>query len=68
MLEIIDNTRVFEYFEEISKVPRGSGNNKGISDYLVEFAKQHGLKYMQDACENVIIWKEASKGHEDKPV
>lgn len=64
---MIDNTRVFKYFEEISKVPRGSGNNKGISDYLVEFAKQHGLKYVQDACENVIIWKEASKGHEDKP-
>lgn len=67
MLEMIDNTKVFDYFEEISKVPRGSGNNKGISDYLVGFAKQHGLKYMQDACENVIIWKEASKGLENKP-
>lgn len=64
---MIDNTKVFDYFEEISKVPRGSGNNKAISDYLVEFAKQHGLEYKQDACENVIIWKKASAGLEDKP-
>ncbi|MDE7425611.1 MAG: aminoacyl-histidine dipeptidase [Lachnospiraceae bacterium] len=66
MLEMIDNTKVFDYFEEISKVPRGSGNNKAISDYLVEFAKQHGLEYRQDACENVIIRKKASAGLEDK--
>ncbi len=63
---MIDNTKVFDYFEEISKVPRGSGNNKAISDYLVEFAKQHGLEYRQDACENVIIRKKASAGLEDK--
>ena len=25
----------FHYFEEISAIPRGSGNEKGISDYLV---------------------------------
>lgn len=67
MLEKIDSTKVFDYFEEISRIPRGSGNNKGISDYLVEFAKKHGLEYKQDACENVIIWKKASEGMEDKP-
>lgn len=67
LLEKIDNTKVFDYFEEISRIPRGSGNNKGISDYLVEFAKKHGLEYKQDDYENVIIWKEASKGLEDKP-
>ena len=33
--------KIFQYFEEISKIPRGSGNEKGISDYLVDFAKKH---------------------------
>ena len=68
MLEGIDSTKVFEYFEQISRIPRGSGNNTAISNYLVEFAKEHKLEYKQDSCENVIIWKKASKGQEDKPV
>ena len=67
MLEYIDDTKVFEYFEEISRIPRGSGNNKKISEYLVNFAKEHGLKVKQDSCENVIIWEKASEGQEDKP-
>ena len=61
MLENIDNTKVFSYFEEISRIPRGSGNNTAISSYLVSFAKEHNLKYRQDEAENVIIWKEATK-------
>ena len=29
---------VFRYFEEISAIPRGSGNEKGIAEYLCAFA------------------------------
>lgn len=67
VLKDIDYKGVFSYFEEISGIPRGSKNNKGISDYLVEFAKTHNLKYMQDEFLNVIIIKEASKGYEEVP-
>ena len=34
---------VFRYFEEICRIPHGSGNTKQISDYLVNFAVQHDL-------------------------
>ena len=61
MLEGLDSTKVFEYFEEISNIPRGSGNNTAISNYLVDFAKAHNLKYRKDQAENIIIWKDASK-------
>lgn len=67
ILDKIDDTRVFEYFEEICNIPRGSGNNKGISDYLVGFAKKNNLRYVQDEFENVVIWKDATEGMEDKP-
>ncbi|MBQ0028784.1 MAG: aminoacyl-histidine dipeptidase [Lachnospiraceae bacterium] len=60
----LEPKRVFHYFEEISKIPHGSHNTKQISDYLVEFAKSHNLKYRQDNLNNVIIWKDG-KG---KPV
>lgn len=60
----LEPKRVFYYFDEISKIPHGSGNTKEISDYLVNFAKSHNLEYRQDALNNVIIWK-SGKG---KPV
>lgn len=61
--------RVFYYFEEISRIPRGSGNTKQISDYCVAFAKEHGLKVKQDQAGNVIICKDGSKGRkQDEPV
>ena len=57
---------VFNYFEEIAKIPHGSGNTDRISNYLVDFAKEHGLKYIQDKMGNVIIFKDATDGYEDK--
>ncbi len=56
---------VFGYFEEICSMPHGSGNTKIISDYLVSFAKAQGLRYAQDADNNVIIWGEGTCGMED---
>ncbi len=56
---------VFAYFEEICGIPHGSGNTKPISDYLVAFAKEHGLRYMQDSLNNVILFGEGTCGMED---
>lgn len=36
--------RVFYHFEQISKIPRGSGNEKAISHYLLNFGKDLGLE------------------------
>ncbi len=57
--------KVFKYFEEICSIPHGSGNTKAISDYLVEFAKSHDLKYEQDELNNVIIFKNGTCGYEN---
>ena len=35
---------VFKYFSEISKIPRGSGNEKQISDYLVRSQQHQDMK------------------------
>lgn len=58
--------KLFHFFEEISAIPRGSGNEKGISDYLVKFAKDRNLWVHQDEAYNVIIKKEGSEGAKDK--
>ena len=57
--------KVFYYFEQLCSVPHGSGNTKRISDLCVGFAKELGLKYRQEACNNLIIWKDGSKGYEN---
>ena len=56
--------KVFAYFEKLCSVPHGSGNTKIISDLCVDFAKELGLKYRQEPCNNVVIWKAASPGCE----
>ena len=67
ILQDIDYKKIFYYFEEISNIPRGSGNCQAISDYLVGFAKEHGLEYRQDEALNVIIKKPATPGYESCP-
>ncbi len=56
---------VFGYFEEICSMPHGSGNTKIISDYLVNFAKEQKLEFIQDELNNVIIFVPGTGGMED---
>ncbi|WP_296645460.1 aminoacyl-histidine dipeptidase [Romboutsia sp. 13368] len=58
---------VFKYFEEISQIPRGSGNEKAISNYLKSFGENLGLETIQDDALNIIIRKPATKGYENCP-
>lgn len=58
---------VMKYFEAISEIPRASFKEEAISNYLVDFAKQRNLKYIQDDMFNIIIFKEAGKGYESAP-
>ncbi|MCM1190138.1 MAG: aminoacyl-histidine dipeptidase [bacterium] len=67
VLSELEPKSVFGYFEEITGIPHGSGNVGQISDYLVNFAEEHGLFYIRDEWKNVIIVKEASSGYENEP-
>lgn len=67
VLKDLKPIEVFRYFEELTEIPRESGNEKMVSDYLVEFAEKHNLGVVQDEALNIIIRKSASKGYEDRP-
>ena len=64
VLEGLEPQKVFYYFEEIANIPHGSRNTKEISDYLVSFAKDHNLRYIQDELNNVILFAEGTEGYE----
>lgn len=55
------------FFEELARIPHGSGNTDGIADYLCRFAAERSLSYVRDGANNVIIRKPATAGLEDRP-
>lgn len=61
------DSKVLQFFEELSKIPRGSGNEKAISDYIAAFAEQRNCEVTQDDRHNLIIRKPASSGYEAAP-
>ena len=65
VLEGIAPEKLFYFFEELTRIPRGSGNEQAVSDYLVTFAKKRNLKVRQDDANNVVIWQEGTTGYED---
>ena len=61
----LEPASVFGYFEKICSMPHGSRNTKIISDYLVSFAQEHGIRYEQDSLNNVVMYQEGTCGYED---
>ena len=57
--------KVFEYFEKLAAIPRGSGDMDKIARFLTDFAKNHGLRSIRDGANNVIIFKDGTAGYEN---
>lgn len=67
-LENLKPELIWKYFAEISKIPRGSKNEKKISDYIIETAKKLSLEAKRDKVLNVVVRKTASQGREQIPM
>ena len=62
----MNSEKILSIFKEITRIPRESGHEEKIVEYLVNFAKEHGLEYKTDDVNNVVITRRASKGYEDR--
>ncbi|HNV95669.1 MAG TPA: aminoacyl-histidine dipeptidase [Bacteroidales bacterium] len=62
MLEKLNPSLVWKYFEEILAIPRPSKKEEKIIAYLEAFAKKNKLEYKIDKAGNVLISKSATKG------
>ncbi len=58
---------IWQCFDEITKVPRPSCHEEQIREYLLGFAKKHGIAVKTDEVGNVVMSKSATKGHENAP-
>lgn len=68
ILEGIKPEKVFEYFEDISAIPRGSGNTDKVRDYCADFAEKRNLRYVADDAGNIVIYKPACNSSSTQPV
>lgn len=59
--------KILSFFGEIARIPRESGHEELMVEYLREFAESHGLKSKTDEAGNVVISVPATKGYEDRP-
>ena len=65
MTTVLDGAKpYFRFFEEISAIPRESGDEARVTDYLVAFAQERGLRYVRDESGNLVVFKPATPGYE----
>lgn len=57
--------RALAYFEQLCRIPHGSGNEEAVARYIEDFAKARGLFVIRDKNNNVFIRKEATPGYEN---
>ncbi|MDF2858746.1 MAG: aminoacyl-histidine dipeptidase, partial [Neobacillus sp.] len=63
--QILDH--ILAEFEALANIPRKSGYEKEVSEYLLKRAKALGFQVVQDEVNNIIIEKPATAGFEDVP-
>ncbi len=59
---------IWQYFYEITQVPRPSGKEQKIIAYLKGFAEKYKLELKQDKTGNILIKKPATAEKEDSPI
>jgi dipeptidase D len=55
---------LWKHFEEICKIPHGSGNEKAVGEYVMAQAKRLGLACKRDKTGNIVVRMPATPGKE----
>ena len=59
---------LWKHFDELRKIPRCSGEEKAVGDYVEAVAKKLNLDFKRDTAGNIVVQKPGSSGHENVPV
>lgn len=58
---------LWNYFYEMSQIPRPSKKEEKIRQYVIEFAKSNNFKYVEDETGNIVVYAPATPGYENTP-
>jgi dipeptidase D len=56
--------RVWNYFYDLTQIPRPTGHMVNVTNYVLDFGKTQGLNVRQDETGNILICKPATPGFE----
>lgn len=65
VLDDLQPREVLQWFEVLAGIPRGSGNESAVADWVVEFARSRGLEAVKDEVNCVLVRKPGQGGLED---
>ena len=68
VIEGLEPKLVWQHFYEISQIPRGSGNEDAVGEYIISVANRNNLEYKKDDLGNIIVSKPATSGMENSTV
>jgi len=60
VIDLLAPQEVWEKFSAISKIPRGSGKEQQLVDYIENLATQYNLSYTRDQIGNIVVYKSGS--------
>ena len=58
---------VLDEFKKLAAIPRANGHEQAVSDFLKKYLTDAGFSVVQDAKNNIIADKPATKGYENAP-
>lgn len=67
VLKGLEPESVFKNFETLTQIPRESGKEAAVADFIERFAKDLGLDVIKEPSNNLIITKPATPGYENAP-
>lgn len=65
-IEGLEPSLVWKHFKAISDIPRCSGNEDAVGEYIISVAQQNNLDYKKDDLGNIIVSKPATTGKESR--
>ncbi len=68
LIEGLEPELLWKHFSEISRIPRPSGNETEVRDYILHVAERNGLETRSDRLGNTVVEKPASQGREKLPI
>lgn len=57
---------IWRNFDALTQVPRPSGHLAKVQQFLLDFAKEHGIEAFKDSAENIVMRKPATPGMENR--
>ena len=58
---------IWKNFYLLTQVPRPSGHLEKVQQFLLDWAKEHGIEAFKDGAENIVMRKPATPGKEGSP-